>query len=349
MLAMQEHRAYRSGFGPANLNSGWAERVEKIPGVLRFDHDTLPYLVSILERFHSPDPYMTCPAYHAFTGRRGLWGYAKGRSMVLFARHPNHPRQVLFYPQLGEPFPNLTLELIEKIGFPHHEYRLARYPSNSAGFIAASMNKHADCLSFQVQREDILDWAYPVHTLSTGRVLKAEGKQFKSFRYDLNRIDRSRIGTEPLDPREDIDELMGIIELWARSKFGNHSYKETIDVYTSLFEIMRHTVLRMMGLKFYVGGRLVAFEVWAMPLPGKKIANNLAGLNITVLNGIRGLSSYQHYAICQVLNEVGIDYVCIGGSECAGLDRFKRKMHPVGSLELTSIAVSLKQNRERTA
>lgn len=53
---------------------------------------------------------------------------------------------------------------------------------------------------------------------------------------------------------------------------------------------------------------------------------------------IKGMSEFIQWSMCRTLAASGIDRVCIGGSETEGLDRFKRKMRPVESLDLCTIA-----------
>ena len=312
------------------------EAISKVPGVCVLGWDKIPYLASILSGVHSKDYYLGCPAYHAFTGRNGLWAYAKGQSMVLFARNPTNLEQIMFYPQIGEAFPNLALEIINTMLPPAGGYQFSRIEKSQAELLAASMNKKVSGYSYHVIDEPELDWRFPVHTVSTQDLLNPVGKRFKSFRQHLNVVDENRIKIYDLDPRRDIQEVMGVIESWACRKSEIPALSEMIDIYVSLLKIMHHPGLSLKGLKFYLDNELVAFEVWAMPPKGKKTANSLAGFSKT---HIRGFSEFQHYTICKVLHEQGIEKICLGGSEIEGLDNFKRKMNPVESLELRSVAV----------
>lgn len=318
----------------------WDQTVERIPGVLRFDWDTLPYLATILGRFDARDPYVTCPSYHAFTGRKGLWGYAKGRSILLFARNPNKPDQVMFYPQLGNPFPNLAFEFMHKAPVPSGGYQFSRVETEHADFLAASMNKKSSDFYYEVETEKLLDWAFPVHTISTKAVLNPSGKRFKSFRQPINIFPKDRVEVRPLAPSCAVQELMDVIVPWAFKRADLGAPRELIETNVSFLKLMNHSGLDLQGLKFYLDGELTAFEAWAMPLEKKKIVNNFAGFS---KSNIRGFSEFQHYTICRVLHEQGIERICLGGSEGAGLDSFKRKMNPVESVELATIAVKPKQ------
>lgn len=322
---------------PAPAPQDWEAQAESVPGVMRFNPATLSYLAKLLTRFAGADPYLGCASYHAFTGRNGLWAYARGRSMVLFARNPNDPAQIMFFPQMGEPFPLLALELMERVAAqPAGGYMFGRIPAEQADFTAAVLNKKAHRFSFAAVTEEALDWTYPVHTIATADVAAAQGRRFKSFRQHLNTIDEARIRIAPLDPHADIAELMAVIVPWAEGKADICPPQEMIDVYVSFLRTMQHRALGLEGIKFYMDGALVAFEAWALPPPGSDTANSFAGFSKTK---IRGFSEFQHYTICRILKERGVARICLGGSECEGLDSFKRKMNPVASLPLKSIAV----------
>lgn len=338
MLGIAQNHIHTRPFIPAPQGApeDWAAQVEALPGVLRFKDDTLSYLATLLARFKSDDHYMVCAAYHAFTGRNGLWAYARGKAMVLFARNPDNPAQIMFFPQLGEPFPLLALELMHRMPQPAGGYMFARYPAEQAEFIAAVMNRKSDHFSFEAVTETVLDWTYPVHTIATGDVVEAAGRRFKSFRQHLNTIDHATIEIKPLDPHRDIPELMGVIAPWAEAKADICPPEIMIDVYVSFLRVMQRSALNLQGVKFYMNGEPVAFEAWALPVAGSDTANSFAGFSKTK---IRGFSEFQHYTICRILKARGVARICLGGSECEGLDSFKRKMNPVESIALKSIAV----------
>lgn len=318
------------------LALSWQAQLERLPGILPLDKSTLSFLPRMLSRYTSPDPYMVCPSYHAFTGRYGLWAYYKERSLLLLARNPANSDEILIFPQLGEQVPNLALDIIENIDMPAGGYRLARYPAEQAEFTAAILNKRASNFAFDVITEDILDWTYPVHVIETGKIVNPAGRKMKSFRQHLSDIDQSRITVKPFHSESDIPELMGIVDKWAKSKEGSVDYDEMIEVYSGLFDLVLHPALNLRGIKIYYDGELKAYEIWDMPKDKGGMANSFAGFSDAEISGF---SEFQHYALCKALSEAGIERVCLGGSEAEGLDRFKRKMNPVQSVELKSIIV----------
>lgn len=319
------------------MYQSWDSLVEIVPGVLNFNQDTRPYLTAILDRFKSCDPYMISPAYHSFTGRNGLWGYARGRSLVIFARNPNNLDQIMFYPQLGDPFPNLAFDLIERLPVPKGGYQFSRIEFKKADFLAATMNKKSQHYTYEVVTEPLLDWAFPVHTISTNDILNPIGKRFKSFRQPINIFPKNKVEIKPINPLTDSEELVDVIKHWAYEKKDSINSDDLVGTYASFLKLMSDPCLSLEGVKFYFDGELTAFEAWAMPTNGSKIACNLAGFN---KSNIRGFSEFQHYTICKILHDRGVERICLGGSECSGLDAFKRKMNPVESLDLVTISVT---------
>lgn len=314
----------------------WEQRIEKIPGVLAINKDTLSFLPRILERFEGDDPYMMCPSYHAFTGRYGLWAYYKDRSLLLMAKNPANKEQILFFPQLGDSAPHLALDIIDNMPQPKGGYRFSRIPTEQANFMAAILNKRSKTHSFNVIREDLLDWTYPVHVISTEKVINPSGRQMKNFRLHMAKIDQTRITVKPFNASSDIPELMSIVDQWAKNKARALDYDEMMEIYRALFELVLHPALNLMGIKIYYDGELKAYEIWDMPKEKNGIANSFAGFSNAQ---IYGFSEFQHYALCKTLHEAGIKEVCLGGSEIEGLDAFKRKMRPVRSICLSSIDV----------
>mgnify|MGYP006274250761 CR=1 FL=1 len=303
------------------------------------------YPDSIRSWIETRDPYLGSPAYHAFTGRHGLWAYAKGKSIVLFARNPDNAGQIMFYPQLGAPFPNLALELIITLPEPSGGYQFSRIEKSQADFMVASMNKKSKFHDYAVIEEPSLDWKFPVHTLSTDKVSQAQGKAFKSMRQALNLARKHKVEAQPITIKNDYDKLISIVQNWAVNSPNISDAQHQIDTYKYLLRLVGHPGLSLEGLKFFLNGQLVAFEIWDLPDSPHKAISNLAGFNKA---NMRGFSEYQHYTICDHLRKKGYQKICIGGSENESLDYFKRKMNPVESLDLKTISVE-KRNDQKIA
>jgi hypothetical protein len=326
--------------GPCSFTQ-WREMAERISGVVRIDYNMLPHLRDVLGKCHSIDAYMVCPAYHAFTGRHGLWAYTKNGSIVLFACNPDVPEQIMFYPQIGAPFPSLAFDLMHGLPVPPKGYQFSRMDSEQARFLAASMNKESARFFCEVATEKRLDWAFPSHTISVERVLNPAGRKFKSFRQHLAAVDKEAFRVEALDPSADASELMNVIIKWAQKKIEICDPAELIETYASFVKCMQCQPLSIKGIKIYHCEQLMAFEAWAV-LPGsRKVANSLAGFNKSKM---RGFSEFQIHALCKTLHKQGVEEICLGGSETAGLDAFKRKLNPVRSLDLSTIKVRTLQN-----
>lgn len=336
MLGVNSLKTYKSLL-PVNQNAAWYEHIERIPGVIRFDNETYGYLASVLSRFNVDDSYLACPAYHAFTGRNGLWGYSRGKAFLLFARHPNDEKKIIIYPQFGSIYPNLAFELLDRLNLPGFDFIFARYPVEYADFMAASMSKFSQDRQFKAEIEEVLDWTHPVYTLSTAAVLEAKGGKFRSFRYDLYQVNADQIKIEKIDPCADMDDILGVIRFWSSDR---DDADEIVNGYAFLLNLMQNPAFNMSGLKFYKDNKLIAFEVWSILQNDKTVANNLAGMNVNADQNLKGFSSFQYYTVCKFLHQQGVEKVCIGGSETEGLDNFKRKMNPIKADVLKSIKVS---------
>lgn len=311
------------------------QRADHTPGVIRFGAETTGYLAGLLRRFESEDPYMTCPAYHAFTGRKGLWGYARAEALLLFARHPMNPHQILIYPQLGQQLPYLALDLIEHVAPPLDGFRFARIAAEKAEFLAAALNRRSEIYSFVPEKETVLDWTFPVHTVATSNLIDPAGGTLKNFRNRLHKIDPDKARIEPIDVRRDSDALLRLVRDWAAKKQDLDS-AQIMECYTALFELLHRPALKFEGIKINYEDRLTAFEIWTRPKPGNTRVNNFAGFNACE---VQGFSEFQHHILAKALNAKGVKEICLGGSEAEGLDRFKRKMAPVSSVPLCSIKV----------
>ena len=324
-------RLYTSQF------NSWEEEIECLPGIISFERSSVSYLSRVLSRFNSTDHYLTCPAYYAFTGRFGLWGFSKGKS-----RNPERKSQIIVFPQFGPVSPNLTAELIEKTPFPSGGYKLARYDYDQAEFFSALMNKRSSHYKFSVQIENELDWTYPVHTVPITKALSPAGRSMKSYRQHLSRLDMNKINLKPIRPDTDLPLILPVVDDWLKARQNSLSREHVIGSYYTLVDLMKCQNLNLEGIIYYYNKKSVALDIWALPDNNKKVASCLAGVSNMKIDGF---SEYQIYAIAKILEKKGVHSICLGGSESEGLDKFKRKLNPTESLDLRSITVSPKRKR----
>jgi hypothetical protein len=97
------------------------------------------------------------------------------------------------------------------------------------------------------------------------------------------------------------------------------------------------TSLAMDGLVLRRAGTYIAFSFWERPANGKTVAC-LAALPVS---HEKGLSEHLYYAIADCLKNEGYEYMCIGGSETASLDQFKKKLDPRRAHKLQTMRIRL--------
>jgi hypothetical protein len=103
----------------------------------------------------------------------------------------------------------------------------------------------------------------------------------------------------------------------------------------------RDTSLAMDGLVLKREGTYIAFSFWERPANGKTVAC-LAALPVS---HEKGLSEYLYYVIAGCLKTEGYEYMCIGGSETASLDQFKKKLDPRRTHKLQTMRIRLTASR----
>ncbi len=181
--------------------------------------------------------------------------------------------------------------------------------------------------------EKELDWAYPVHTLGTSKVADHRGNLFQQFRTKLNKLDRSRITVDDLQPHQHSEAVAKILKGW------NGPEPEKLAPYQRLLDLFGALPLR--GRLAFQDGQPVGFSIWEETSQAEGLANGYAHIG---LHEVPGMSRFVILDMCETLLARGFDRVCIGGSETEGLDQFKRQLRPVESLDLASYDISLKNN-----
>lgn len=254
------------------------------------------------------------------TGRRGLWLFGAQEQALILAAHPNDDQQILIYPPLGKDALKLLPRLRTLEAFRGKLFKLARFGAQDLTVLEEQFAK----ASRWHQGEDVLDWQFPSHTLSVDALVSASGPDFRDFRKNLNRAKRRDVQVRTLDP---VTDRAALSILWHRVMETDESALETcLGLMRSQPEHVKGLVLELPS----VG--LVGFTIWENT--NAVLANGLLNLAET---GFKGVSEYSFFTACQEMKKVGIEQFCIGGSETAGLDQFKRKMNPIQSLQLHSI------------
>lgn len=272
-------------------------------------------LQKLLDAHSSKDPYQRSAGYFAMTGRDGLYKVEKEGSTVLLCRHPNLENTFLIYPVIGESNEELlriTMTAVQKTGASVQFARFEQPPFQK--------HKRNDVVAV---RETTLDWSYPVHTLDTALVSEHKGGGFQHFRQKHNKLKDTNITAVDLDPEHHRDDIIDILTKW--------SPDEKQDVYLRLLEMFDDRPLA--GRVIYADGQPIGFSIFEKTDHKAGIANAFAHIG---LHEVIGASQHVMLDMCQTLHREGFNKVCIGGSEDEGLDRFKRNLCPVESIQLNS-------------
>ncbi|MEO1193317.1 MAG: phosphatidylglycerol lysyltransferase domain-containing protein [Pseudomonadota bacterium] len=291
------------------------------------DHDTL---ARVLGAYDGPDPYRSSPAYFQFTGRRGLWLFETLEGTVIFCRHPNVEETVLVFPPIGADGAKLLESFFKSVPSPQGGFQLARFTAAETALLDGGSTVSSGTVYAPID-ERVLDWAYPVHVLGTELVSEHQGPQFRDFRQNIHRAERLNLSCRPLQTSGDSTELKRLVARWVKGHCPDEEAAAQTEPFLHVIEMLRDEKIQSLG--FEENGTLVAFIVWEETDPAKGTANSLMNLNVSAHKGV---SEYSYYRMCCDLSAKGFKEVCIGGSETPSLDRFKRKMNPIRSVELSS-------------
>jgi hypothetical protein len=324
----------------------WEHRLEEIPGISRIPENDFTRLRQLLASCEDPDSYLTSPVYYSFTGRRGLWVYEKDKAFVLACWHPNVSGQVLIFPQLIKSETDLVADLLSVIPEPTSGVRIARVKSADA---AEHKNLNFDNrhISLERREEDVLDWKYPAHILSTDDVAALSGHKFMSIRNRIRQLKNYSVDVMPFDAISHSRALENLLHRWANYNAANREeYEQLYAPYETLFSQSIDKPPGLSGLMTFVDGQLQAVSLWDVSNVKEKTANIYVNFCNT---DFRGLSEYSMVATCKSLLDQSVHYVNLGGSETASLNFFKKKFDPALSIDLCSVEAKIVDDCRYTA
>jgi hypothetical protein len=315
-------------------------------------------LRDILSSSPTRDAYCRSALYYVFTGRGQVWTIKHRNNYLILLRHPNVIGCLLvFFPFISNAF-----DLAEQVnalcryesflmGF--NEVLLARIPAPVAEGLmnkALHLQNTFHCMLENVD-EKKLDWAYPSYDVQLKKLLTPEGGKLETYRnkirkfHRFNKFDVKVIRPDCLDEIELRKIVTQITKSWIRTKSKNGSVRpsrdilrELIDPYAALVRLRRDITLAVDGLILKRGEAYLAFSFWERPANGDTVPC-FAALPCSYE---KGLSEYLHYCIADCLEREGYASMCIGGSETASLDQFKKKLDPINIHRLQTIRVSPK-------
>ena len=182
-------------------------------------------------------------------------------------------------------------------------------------------------------KEELLDWAYPVHVISPEAVVERKGGAFNNFRGHVNNAFRKNIRAEIIDVVKHGDDIRETVRRWATSsRKEGFTYQDLVSPTETCLQLMEEKRLPLQGIITYADGKPVGFWIWDESDQKKGMATSM----VRVAMPPRGSAEFGALKACEVLHSRGFSEFCQGGSETASLDAFKRKMSPVRSIELNS-------------
>lgn len=311
-----------------------ARHAADLPPLQAIDADKLELLHRILSRHRREDSYSVSASYFAMTGRKGLWLYGDHKSFMLIAAHPNRDNHLLLFPPIGRnPNRLLARAFTDPRILASDKIQIARIGPQD-GLLSAWIGATGQ---FSFQREDVLDWAYPVHTLGTPELVAHQGQAFRDFRKNIARANERGLTARPIENEHDRRTVIGLARAWASANpHVGYAQDDLIAPTAVIVNLMDKTGVPLHGLIIEEGDKPQGFILWEETDPENGIANSMCN---TALAG-KGTTEFAYLSMAKTLLERGFERVCIGGSETPGLDAFKRKMQPVQSIDLQSAAFS---------
>ncbi len=308
----------------------YAQRTH-FPRLMKIEWEHLPVLSALLNKVERDDPFSRSAAYFAMTGRKGLWIYGDGDTMMLLARHPNKDDILLVFPPVGrDPSALLAKAVNDLLSLPPGKLELARLSTDDRVVLKGLKSMGANT----PQRETVLDWAYPVHVVSPNRIIERKGKPFVAFRGHVNRAIKAGYRAEPVKLSRHRNAIQDIIKQWADSR-GDAGFNH--DDYTgptrAVLDMMERDDLDIRGtISFDSDDTPIGFWLW------ERVGSTAMSLVRAYLRK-PGNAEFGILSMAEQLKTAGIPEMCLGGSETADLDAFKRKMQPVRSVVLSTVAL----------
>jgi hypothetical protein len=309
------------------------------------------HLRRILSASITEDAYCRSTIYFAFTGRGEVWTIKCDKSHLILLPHPNIRNTLLiFFPFIStaSEFAQQIEQLSNFSSFltKYNEVLLARIPETIAGEVLAGV----DCVKGKVQHVDErkLDWVYPSYDLCVESLLNPQGARLSIYRNKIRKFRKQGIEvvTAKEVPPHELRMAVGRInKSWIRTKLrngtslrdqGTTTY-ELMDPYRTLARLSKEVTSDIDGIFLKRENAYIAFSFWERPRNWDTVPSFAAMTS----SYEPGLSEYLYRCIAERVED-RYQYMCIGGSETAGLDQFKRKFAPVKTHSLRTIRFCLR-------
>lgn len=285
------------------------------------------------------DSFVNSLGYYLLTGRGGAKIYSENGSYVVACEHPHLPDTTLIFPEIvGDG--SLSARLLMYFKNEKGNFQLARYMKKDLDKLLGALCLHANRKIAELVPlpEEHMDWAFPVHILGTKITSEMKGKPFENVRNKFNKVSE-RLEVKSIKTEGALPSIKASLYFWVGGLIasGNVNAQNQMAFYESLIGNLSAYPDLYDGFVVYDKNEPVGFTVWDSSLDDT--ANSLASLS---RRSIKGLSEFQIVTACKILNNQGIKFYNMGGSETKALDQHKRKFMPACSFEIYSYKVDFK-------
>ncbi len=289
------------------------------------------------------DAYLISPTYYMLTGRRGLWLYKHAtrnndeKTACLFCLHPNIKDTVIIFPPFGCNTPAAISRLIDKVSIEGINFQIGRIAKESG--MVCELNKFLNGRIVE-KNEDVLDWAFPVHTIDCNKLLAQKGGKYKRIRQVMKKFNATSPTIREINFTDDFSSIKKMSEDWEKS--NQHYDKYNVD-FNKYFETLIDVAVRapsigLKGIIISIDGIDSGFSIWEHALNKEKIANlfasQVSNFELDSLSAYLTVKSVEHAFLG------GAKYMCLGGSENYGMDRYKRGFVPEQSKDLITVEIT---------
>lgn len=314
----------------------WESELESLPNVQRLTEEDGTYLHDLLKNRDDVDSYLNSVNYYLFSGRNGLWIFKDRDDYVLLCWHPNIPGKIVIFTQITERTTQLISNLVRAVSLPPNGLMIARIKQTEFDVEADQFVKQ-QAATFHKCQEDILDWVYPVHILSTNKVTQLLGQEYMYVRNRLRQLHKHSVKILPFDAIHHSRAIENLLHRWVSVRAEDKTeYENLYAPYETLFSMSMNPLYGLKGLLVFIDDQLEGIGLWDVSGNQRKSGNMFVNLCNTA---IKGLSEFLIVKCCEKLRQENVEYLNVGGSETEGLDNFKSKFRPVISLNLSTVKV----------
>ena len=341
-----------SAMGPAGKRSNAPK------GLREFGDGHFLDLQRLLADAPTKDAYAKSALYYALTGRGKVWLINRE---IVCTIHPNRgDRELLVF----FPFARDHVTLRQQItALADHErflggfdcVSLARIPEDVCaalflnGIGARAEMYLAGCFKLNRIEEESLDWIFPSYDISLPQLFTTLGPRLAGFRNKVRKFNRADVEIVRLNKLDACCVAQAILDIaagWAQARLrkngvaepGREQVLELLSPYIRIANMDYDICQSMDGVFLHRGGEFIGFALWEWPARRRGTVAAVAALTKSYE---RGFSEYLQFVVAEKLSCRGYETMCIGGSETAGLDRFKRKLDPVETHRLCTVRLSI--------